>query len=263
MARRTLLLGGGALALVIAVVAFLVFRSPEEASAPIEALPIAQPTAQPAATAAAASTAEATAQPAASTAEATAQPAAPTSAPAAAAPQIFQIVSAQSEARFLIDEVLRGSPVTVVGATNQVAGQIAIDAANPQNTQLGPIQINARTLETDNDFRNRAIKNVILRTNDYEFVTFTPSGLSGLPAAVTVGQPFTFQVSGDLTIADVTRPIIFDVTVTPTSEAQIEGTASTTIAYRDFALTIPDSPAVDTVADQVRLELQFVAAPLS
>jgi polyisoprenoid-binding protein YceI len=252
------LIGGGVLVLALALVAFLVFRSPEEASAPIEAIPLAQPTAASALTAAPTDVALT-----APTAAPTAAAAAPTSAPAAAAPQVFQIVSAQSEARFLIDEVLRGSPVTVVGATNQVAGQIAVDPTNPQSTQLGPIQINARTLATDNDFRNRAIKNVILRTDDYEFVTFTPTGISGMPEAVSVGQPFSFQVNGDLTIADVTRPVTFDVTVTPTSDTQIEGTASTTIAYRDFELTIPDSPAVDTVADQVRLELQFIAEPVA
>ena len=119
--------------------------------------------------------------------------------------------------------MLRGSPVTVVGVTDQVAGQIAIDPANPAATQLGEIRVNARTLATDNDFRNRAIKNQILDTNTYEFVTFQPTELVGLPETVTVGQPFSFQVVGDLTIRDVTQPVTFDVTVTPVSETAYRG----------------------------------------
>ncbi len=121
------------------------------------------------------------------------------------------------------------------------------------------MRVNARTLATDNDFRNRAIKNQILDTNTYEFVTFQPTELAGLPESVTVGESFTFQVVGDLTIRDVTQQVTFDVTATPVSETRIEGLATTSFPYRDFGLAIPDSPSVDTVADDVTLELAFVA----
>ena len=104
-----------------------------------------------------------------------------------------------------------------------MAGQIAIDPANPAATQLGQIVVNARTLATDNEFRNRALRNQILDTNTYEFVTFQPTELVGLPDAATVGQPFSFQVVGDLTIKDVTQPVTFDVTVTPVSENSDRG----------------------------------------
>jgi len=177
----------------------------------------------------------------------------------AASPIVFEIVPAESRARFLIDEVLRGNPITVVGATDQVAGQLAVDADDLSNTQVGVIQVNARTLATDNDFRNRAIKNRILLTDDYEFVTFAPTEVIGLPEVGAVGETYTFQVAGDLTITDVTRLVTFDVTTTPTSETRIEGTATTAFPYTDFELFIPDAPAVDTVDDVVRLELEFVA----
>jgi len=147
----------------------------------------------------------------------------------------------------------------VVGATDQVAGQLAVDADDLSNTQVGVIQVNARTLATDNDFRNRAIKNRILLTDDYEFVTFAPTEVIGLPEAGAVGETYTFQVAGDLTITDVTKQVTFDVTTTPTGETRIEGTATTAFPYTDFELFIPDAPAVDTVDDEVRLELEFVA----
>ena len=71
----------------------------------------------------------------------------PTEEPVAATgPIVFEIVQDESEARFIIDEVLRGSPKTVVGVTNQVAGQIAVDPADPASAQVGQISINARTL---------------------------------------------------------------------------------------------------------------------
>jgi polyisoprenoid-binding protein YceI len=171
----------------------------------------------------------------------------------------FEIVPGGSEARFVIDEVLRGTPKTVVGATDQVAGQLALDPIDLSSAQVGTIQVNARTLATDNDFRNRAVKNRILLTDSYEFVTFTPTEVIGLPETGAVGETYTFQIAGDLTITDVTRPVTFDVAASATSETQIEGTATTAFLYTDFDLFIPDAPAVDTVDDEVRLELDFVA----
>jgi polyisoprenoid-binding protein YceI len=236
MFKRLLIVSGIAIVLALAVVGYMVFRTPAAASGPITAIPIAP------------------------TSAAVAEPAGAAEGPAEAAGLIFEIVPAESQARFVIEEVLRGTPTTVVGATDQVAGQIAIDPSDPQSAQVGTIQINARTLATDNDFRNRAIKNAILQTDSFEFVTFTPTAITGLPETAMIGEPITFQLTGDLTITGTTQPVTFDVTVTPLSETELTGTAVATVLYGDFGLNIPDSPQVDTVADEVRLELQFVAA---
>lgn len=251
--RRVVVVVGVVVVIGLGLLAFYVFRPPEAASGPLEAVPLALPTTAPLAQPTAAPAAPA----ATAVAEATTMPASPTTATEPIL-QLFTIDQSRSEARFLIDEVLRGQPVTVVGVTNQVAGQIALDP-NVPTAQVGVIQINARTFATDNEFRNRAIKNAILRTNQFELITFTPRVITGLPEQVTIGVPFEFTIEGDLTITDVTRPVTFTVTVTPVSQTEISGIAKTTVLYRDFNLIIPDSPSVDTVADEVRLELEFVA----
>lgn len=268
MLKRVMIGGGIVVVLILAVIGYTVFRTPQEASSPIQAIPIAPTTAAAGATAAPAATAasEATAVPAATTAPEAPAATADTASGGtvgAGTPLVFEIVQAESQARFLIDEVLRGAPVTVVGTTDQVAGQIAIDPANPTAAQVGTIQVNARTLVTDNDFRNRAIKNAILQTDQFEFVTFKPTSITGLPSSVEANQAFTFQMAGDLTVRDVTKPVVFDVTVTPISTSELRGSAKTSLLYRDLGLNIPDSPSVDTVADEVRLELDFVARTVS
>lgn len=260
MNRRRIL---GLLALIafvaVAVVAYAFLRTPEAATGPIQAPTLAaaaatntplSPTDTPIPATAAAAPDTPTPEP----------PAAPTPEPPAA--RLFEISAAESVARFSIDEVLRGADNRVIGATDQVAGQIAIDAATPANTQVGQIAVNARTLTTDNDFRNRAIKNQILRTDAFEFVTFTPTGLSGLPASVAVGDTFQFQISGDLTITDITRAETFDVTLTVVSADRIEGLATLSIRWADYKLRIPSSPQVQTVAETVTLQLEFVAEAL-
>ena len=171
----------------------------------------------------------------------------------------FEIQPGESEARFIIDEILRGEPKTVVGTTNQVAGQIAVDPTNPNGAQVGTILINARTLTTDSEARNRSLKNLILQTEAHEFISFQPTELVGLPPAARVGDMLSLKVVGDLTVRGVTRPVTFDATVMPETPSRLEGNATTTIRYADWGITIPQVSAVAGVSEEVRLELTFVA----
>jgi len=240
--------------LVVIGLAYAFLRAPAAASEPIEAIPITEPT-NTTAPVAAAPTAEPT--PEAAATEAVVEPV--VSQPEASSAWVFSIVQSESEARFIIDEILNNAPKTVIGVTDQVAGQIQIDAANLAATQLGIIQVNARTLATDNELRNRAIKNRILLTDRFEFVTFTPTELVGLPETVSAGQPVTFQITGELTIRDVTRPITFDAEVTPISETELRGKAAAVVMYADYGIQIPSVPSVAWVDDKVILEIDFVA----
>jgi polyisoprenoid-binding protein YceI len=191
----------------------------------------------------------------------TAAPAQEASEPVIFQPVIFQIDPEQSEARFIVDEVLFGDPNTVVGATNEVSGQVEIDLSNPAQTTVSAIQINARSLATDNRFRNRSLSRMILQSNrdEYQFITFTPTAVEGLPDEATAGDTFSFQITGDLQIREIVQPTTFDVTVTADSETQISGLAQTVVMRGDFELTIPNVEGVADVTEEVRLELEFVA----
>lgn len=181
---------------------------------------------------------------------------------AAQAPTAFSIVAAESQATFSLEEDLRGQRVTVVGATKDVAGVISVDLANPSASSIGTVLINARTLETDNSFRNRAIRGQILKSSQdaYEFIVFEPRQLSNFSAdSIAVGETITFDVSGDLTVVDVTREVTFAVAATLDSDTQLSGSATVNVLHGDFGLTIPDVPSVANITDDVDLALHFVA----
>jgi polyisoprenoid-binding protein YceI len=255
-------LGLALLVLAVVVAAFWLLR-PAMQSAPASATPaalveVAPPPATPT-PAASAATAEATA---AVTETAPADAVTPeTAAPAAADPRLFQIVPDESEARFIVDEILFGNPNTVVGVTNEVSGTISVDPADPARTTVGPIRVNARALATDNRFRNRSVNRLILQSNrdEYQYITLTPTAISGLPAAATVGEPLNLEVTGDLQIREIVQPVTFAVTVTAASETRLEGLAVGTVQRADFGLTIPNVEGVADVSEAVRLELAFVA----
>jgi polyisoprenoid-binding protein YceI len=179
--------------------------------------------------------------------------------------QRFHIVADNSEVRFIIDETLLGQPKTVIGATKEVAGDLAIDFTTPTNSKIGVIKINAKTLQTDSEIRNRALRGQILQATkpEFEFVTFVPKAIKGLPKRVKIGESLTVQIVGDLTVRDTTRSVTFEATVKPVSENRIEGTARATIQRGDFKLTIPNAPGVANVSEQVQLEIDFVALAAS
>jgi|GEM_PF-414439 polyisoprenoid-binding protein YceI len=171
-------------------------------------------------------------------------------------------INDQSLVRFTLQEDLRGQRIDVVGTTNQVGGDIIVDAVQPEASQVGQIVINARTLETDNNFRNQAIRSEILKSAqaDYEFITFTPTAISGLEdASVAVDTPLTFQITGDLKIVDTTLPVTFEVEATITADNQLVGTATTVVRWADFGLRIPSVPGVANITDEVTLAIDFVA----
>jgi polyisoprenoid-binding protein YceI len=186
---------------------------------------------------------------------------APTATPAAVAPVVFQIDPTQSEASFTLDEELFGSPVSVIGLTSDVSGLISVTQGNLGQTIIGPIRINARDLHTDEEMRNRAIRTFILQSSDdaYQYITFEPTQIEGLPAEAKTGETVMFKVTGNLKIRDIVKPATFDVTVTAKSEAELTGSATTVVKRSDFDLNIPSVPGVANVSDNVALAFTFVA----
>jgi len=182
--------------------------------------------------------------------------------PEAAAGTVFNILAEESEARFIASEVLNGAPKMVVGVTSNVEGTVTANYANASSAGVD-LTVDLSTLTTDNNFRNGAIRDRILQTQqeDFRYAQFTSTRISGLPDTITVGETYTFQLTGDLTIHGVTRSETFDVTATAVSDMRIEGTATLSdIAYADYGVAILRLPEqVASVADIVTLEIDFAA----
>lgn len=193
---------------------------------------------------------------------ATAEPQQETETESSAAPgvgQNFVIAAEESEARFIIDEELFGQPKTVIGATNAITGELTVDAANPAGSVIGTIQIDAGTFITDNDRRNGAIRRFILQSNQYQYITFKATEFMGLPGAAAAGDEIQFEITGELTVRDITQPVLFIVTMQVVSDTELRGTAATIVVREDYNLTIPQVPSVANVGEEFIIEFDFVA----
>ncbi len=171
----------------------------------------------------------------------------------------FSIDPSRSEVRFTLNEVLGGEPTTVVGVTNLVSGTFSVPMDAPQNAHVGEILVNARGFATDNSFRNRAIHDVILQSGAYENISFIPTEITPLPEAVSIGESFSLEISGDLTIKGVTHEVTFTANMTLISETEISGHAEVVVSYEDYGISIPSVPRVADVDEEALLEIDFVA----
>lgn len=177
----------------------------------------------------------------------------------------YKIDASSSLVDFQLDEILRGKPVTVNGETNQVAGEILLDLENPDATHVDEIRINARTLKTDSTQRDGAISRVILKSEsaEHEYIVFKPGAFMGLPDQIVPGSAFDFSVTGDLTIAGVTKPATFYGSAAIDEKGNLAGNAGASVNRADFNLTIPNLPFIADVEEVVSLRIRFVAVPQS
>ena len=179
--------------------------------------------------------------------------------------QLYRIVPEQSEARFSVYETFPEG--TAIGRTNQIAGDIIVDFANPLNSQVGLIRINVRTLQTDDPERDRSIRCCVLLTSqpEYEFAEFQPTTISQLPDEINVGQAVELEITGDLTLKGVTNAVTFTVAVTVISEDELQGSASALVNRQLFGILNNSENGFDYhgVSDIVTLEFDFIARAVS
>jgi polyisoprenoid-binding protein YceI len=164
---------------------------------------------------------------------------------------VYRISQERSVVTFEIDEVLRGSPFTVVGTTSQISGDVRVN----DDITLGTLHINAKTFKTDSPQRDGAIVRLILKSEspENEFITFTPKNIHTTPAGVTT-------VEGDLTISSITKPALFELSLDVNDElGEIKAIGKTTIKRSDFGLVIPNIPFVANVPDEFTVTAEVVA----
>jgi polyisoprenoid-binding protein YceI len=198
---------------------------------------------------------------------------APTQAPATAAPAVaapaavaagatrWTLDPAGSEARFKAREQLAGHdlPNDAIGKTKSVQGAIVVDPQGAVSADQSKFEVDLGTLTSDQSRRDNFIKRSTLDTAQYPTAVFVPTGVTGLPASIPDSGNGAFQLTGNLTIHGVTKPVTWDVTAKKSGN-QLTGTASTVIKLVDFGMTPPKVPVVLSIEDNITLEVDFTMA---
>jgi polyisoprenoid-binding protein YceI len=118
--------------------------------------------------------------------------------------------------------------------------------------------VDLRTLTTDSDRRDQAIRERWLESDKFPFAEFVSTDALELPASYIEGQEVAFKLVGDMKIRDVTKQVTVDV-VGKLEGATITGSATTMILMTDFGFEPPSVGGFVSVENEVTVKMTFTA----
>lgn len=174
------------------------------------------------------------------------------------APLRFVTAPDGNAARYRVREQLAGRdlPNDAVGETKGVSGVIGVDTKGKLIPGESKFTVDVATLASDRDMRDGYIRRRTLQTAQYPSVTLVPTAVRGLSFPLPASGSRTFDLVGDLTVRDVTKPTVWRVTA-QFARDRVSGSASTAFTFEDFGMPQPRVPVVLSVADTIKLELDF------
>ena len=165
-------------------------------------------------------------------------------------------VTEGSEALYRINEQFLSNDA--VGTTSEVEGQIVFQEDGSVDAERSKITVGVRSLSSDSSRRDSYIQRNSLESNQYPEVTLAVKEIRGLAWPLPTSGEATFDMVGDLTIRDQTHSSTWETTATFTADG-VEGLAKTVVTFEQYGMTKPRGVIVASVANEIRLEISFVA----
>lgn len=164
-------------------------------------------------------------------------------------------------ARYLIREELASIelPFDAIGETSEVSGAFTFSADGEIVPESSRIVLNAASLRSDEENRDRYLRRNGIETATYPEIIFVATSIDGLEWPLPVSGEAEFTIYGDLTVREVTRPVAWQTVATFDSNS-VTGTAKTNFTFGEFEMEVPDLFFIVSLEDNIRLELDFVAA---
>jgi len=172
----------------------------------------------------------------------------------------FRLVTAPTgnAARYRIREQLAGLdlPNDAVGETNAVNGTIAVDAKGQIISAESKFTVNVTGLKSDKERRDGFVKRRVLETDQFPSVTLVPTAVRGISLPMPTSGRKSFELIGDLTVKGQTHPTTWKVEA-EFQPGRVTGKAATAFTFAQFGISQPRVPVVLSVADMIKLELDF------
>ncbi|HMO59847.1 MAG TPA: YceI family protein [Roseiflexaceae bacterium] len=261
LTRRGLLMPAMALVMLLLVACGGAPTAPAPAApAPtVAAAPAAEPTIAPAepTTVPVADPATAVPEPTAALAEATAIP-------ATGDLRVFRITPGESQASYAVQETFlaQNLPYRAIGTTGEIEGEFSFTTDGRPTGEVTTVTVNLPSLTSDDSRRDNRIRREWLESARFPLATFTSTEVSGVPESYREGDDVSFQLTGDMTIREVTRSVTFNVTGRLQGDT-VTGTATTSIKMTDFGFNPPNIANFVAVEDDVEITVTFVAREAS
>jgi len=170
----------------------------------------------------------------------------------------FVLAPSEQAARYRVRERLVGHelPNDAVGETKSVTGAIAFDSSGNIVRQESKFVVDAATFVSDQNRRDGFVRGRLLDARQYPSVVLVPTSVRGVALPLPASGSRAIQMIGDLTVRGVTRPTTWKGTVN-FKDGRVVGSAATEFTFDDFQIEQPRVPVLLSVADTIRLEIDF------
>ncbi|MCU1455242.1 MAG: YceI-like protein [Acidimicrobiales bacterium] len=178
---------------------------------------------------------------------------------AAGGETVYRIDPTLSSLGYRIGEQFAGKKAsTATGVTNGLAGDIALDAKNPNRARVGQVVANVEQFHSDNNLRDARLRQDFLKSHEFPLAHFTVTSIKGLPAALTDGQTYPLTMTGTATIKQTTAPLVWQATAS-LHNGKLTATATTTTKLSTFKVGPISLAGLVTTSDDVTLTLKLIA----
>lgn len=165
-------------------------------------------------------------------------------------------------ARYRVREQLVGRdlPNDAVGETSKLTGAISIDSNGKIIRDVSRFTVDAGSFVSDRDRRDGYVRGRLLEADEYPTIVFVPTSVSGVNLPLPTSGSRPIEMTGDLTVRGVTRPTNWKGSV-EFRNGGVSGSVSTAFTFDDIQIEQPRVPVLLSVADTIKLEIDFNLIP--
>lgn len=177
---------------------------------------------------------------------------------ATAAALRFVLAPTGNTARYRVRERLVGHDLAndAIGETKTLTGAIEFDANGKVIPQSSKFVLDAGTFVSDQNRRDGFVRGRLLEADAYPSIVLVPTDVSGISLPLPTSGTLPFEMTGNLTVRGVTRPTIWKGSA-KLQDGRVTGSAATAFTFDDIQIEQPRVPVLLSVADTIRLEIDF------
>jgi polyisoprenoid-binding protein YceI len=171
----------------------------------------------------------------------------------------LQIVSDGSSASYTVTEQFAGIsfPSDAVGTTPALSGTLVIAADGSIPAGSSKLTADLSKLKSDQDQRDGYVRQRLLETDRFPLAEFVPTKITGIPTMIPFQGQTGVEITGNMTVHGVTKPVTFQGIATFGRDGTIAGRAKTNFTFETFGLAKPTIARLMSVDDKIGLELIF------
>jgi polyisoprenoid-binding protein YceI len=161
-------------------------------------------------------------------------------------------------ARYRVRERLVGHdmPNDAIGETKTLAGAIEFDTKGKVIPQSSKFVLDAGSFVSDKDRRDGFVRGRLLEADEYPSIVLVPTDIRGVSLPLPVSGTLPIEMTANLTVHGVTRPTIWKGSA-KFQDGKVTGSAATAFTFNDIQMEQPRVPVLLSVADTIRLEIDF------